>query len=92
MIYAGLIVAAISMGLLRGLATLGVSLPVDPPGRAVPMWHDVIAAGLAAASYSVFFSIPPIYAGMAGGGRHAAHAIRWVTLTALGVGSPIGAL
>ena len=31
--YAGLVVVAISTGLLVGLALLGVSLPVDPPGR-----------------------------------------------------------
>ncbi len=58
LIYAVLIVVAITMGLLLGLAPFGVSLPVDPPGRAVPLWHDIIAAGLAAACYGVFFSTP----------------------------------
>ena len=33
LLYAGLVVVAISAGLLVGLALLGVSLPVDPPGR-----------------------------------------------------------
>jgi uncharacterized membrane protein YjjB (DUF3815 family) len=56
--YAGLIVIAISTGLLLGLALLGESLVVDPPGRAVPLWEDVIASGVAVASYSVFFSTP----------------------------------
>ena len=37
LIYAGLIVIAISAGLLLGLALLGVSLPADPAGRAVPL-------------------------------------------------------
>ena len=57
--YAGLVIVAISTGLLLGLALLGVSLPVDQAGRAVPLWQDVIAAGVAIAAYSVFFSTPP---------------------------------
>jgi uncharacterized membrane protein YjjB (DUF3815 family) len=90
--YAALIVVAISTGLLLGLALLGVSLPVDPPGRSVPLWQDVIAAGVAVACYSVFFSTPlamlpwPVVVGML------AHALRWVTLTVLGFGVATGAL
>jgi uncharacterized membrane protein YjjP (DUF1212 family) len=90
--YAGLIVVAISTGLLLGLALLGASLPVDPPGRTVPLWQDVIAAGVAVASYSVFFSTPlnmlpwPVAVGML------AHAIRWVALTVFGFGVAAGAL
>jgi uncharacterized membrane protein YjjB (DUF3815 family) len=78
-IYAGLVVLAISLGLLLGLALLGVSLPVDQAGRAVPLWRDMIAAGVAVAAYSVFFSTPlhmlgwPVAVGMlamlSGGGR-----------------------
>src|SRR5262249_35939274 len=47
LIYAGLVVVAISAGLLIGLALLGVSLPVDPPARSLPLWEDMIAAGVA---------------------------------------------
>src|SRR5262249_32887946 len=57
--YAGLIVVAICVGLLLALRGLGVSLPADPPGRSVGLWSDVIAAGVAAAAYSIFFSTPP---------------------------------
>jgi len=84
LIYAVLIVVAISTGLLLGLALLGASLPVDPAGRAVPLWYDVIAAGLAVACYSIFFSSPlkmlpwPVAVGAV------AHALRWFALTALG--------
>jgi uncharacterized membrane protein YjjP (DUF1212 family) len=91
LIYAGLIVMAVSAGLLLGLTMLGVSLPVDAPGRAVPVWRDVTAAGVAVAAYSVFFSAPlkmlswPIAVGMLG------HALRWATLTLLGFGVAIGA-
>ncbi len=92
LIYAVLIVVAISTGLLLGLAPFGVSLPVDPAARALPLWHDVIAAGLAAGCYSIFFSTPRqmIVWPMAVGA--AAHALRWVALTALGAGAPAGAL
>ena len=89
--YAFLVVVAISIGLLVGLALLGVSLPVDPPGRALPLWHDVIAAGVAVACYSIFFSTPlrmlpwPVAVGAA------AHALRWVALSALGMSAAIGA-
>jgi uncharacterized membrane protein YjjP (DUF1212 family) len=88
--YAVLVVVAISTGLLLGLALLGVSLPVDPPGRALPLWHDVIAAGVAVACYGVFFSTPldmlawPMVVGMV------AHALRWGTLTALGSSAATG--
>jgi uncharacterized membrane protein YjjP (DUF1212 family) len=92
LIYAGVIVVAISVGLLIGLTLLGVSLPVDPVGRNVPLWQDVIAAGVAVAAFSTFFSTPtrmlpwPIGVGMF------AHALRWVALTQLGFGVAAGAL
>ena len=91
LMYAVLVVVAISTGLLLGLALLGVSLPVDPAGRAVPLWHDVIAAGVAVACYSIFFSSPlkmlpwPVAVGTV------AHALRWVVLTALGASAATGA-
>jgi uncharacterized membrane protein YjjP (DUF1212 family) len=84
LIYATLILVAISTGLLLGLALLGVSLPAGQAGRAVPFWPDVIAAGVAVFSYSVFFSTPlnlvtwPMAVGML------AHAVRWGTLAILG--------
>jgi uncharacterized membrane protein YjjP (DUF1212 family) len=91
LIYAVLVVVAISMGLLVGLALLGVSLPVDPAGRALPLWRDVIAAGIAVACYSIFFSTPlrmlawPVAVGMV------AHALRWAALAVLGSGAATGA-
>jgi len=81
LVYAGVVILAISYGLLLGLGLLGVSLPVDGPGRAVPLWLDVIAAGVAVAAYSIFFSMPlrmlawPAAIGML------AHALRWWTLS-----------
>jgi uncharacterized membrane protein YjjB (DUF3815 family) len=56
------------------------------------LWQDVVAAGVAVAAYSVFFSTPlrmlpwPIAVGMF------AHALRWLALTQLGFGAATGAL
>ncbi|HEX3645749.1 MAG TPA: threonine/serine exporter family protein, partial [Vicinamibacterales bacterium] len=92
LIYAMLVIVAISIGLLIGLALLGASLPIDPAGRAVPLWQDVIAAGVAVFAYSVFYSTPltmlawPIAVGML------AHALRWVALSLLGADVEIGTL
>src|SRR6266568_1874783 len=91
LVLAGLIILAISEGLLLGMAILSVSLPVGEPGRAVPLWLDVIAAGVAVAAFSVFFSTPlrmlgwPVAIGML------AHAVRWGALKA-GAGVATGAL
>jgi uncharacterized membrane protein YjjP (DUF1212 family) len=92
LMYAGLVIVAITLGLLLGLALLGVSLPVEGPGRSVPPWEDVIAAGVAVAAYSIFFSTPihmlpwPVAVGML------ARGLQWITLSLLGFGVAIGAL
>jgi uncharacterized membrane protein YjjP (DUF1212 family) len=92
LVYALLVVVAISTGLLLGLALLGASLLVDPAGKAVPLWQDVIAAGVAVFAYSVFFSTPlkmlpwPVGVGML------AHALRWAALTIFGLSVTAGAL
>jgi uncharacterized membrane protein YjjP (DUF1212 family) len=91
LLYASLVTLAISMGLLLGLTLLHASLPIDPAGTTVPLWQDVIAAGVAVACYSVFFSTPsnmllwPIAVGMLG------HALRWVVLD-FGASPAVGAL
>ena len=91
-LYALLVILAIIVGLLLGLGLLGVSLPVDPAGRAVPLWIDVPAAGIAVFAYSVFYSTPPkmwpwpVTVGMV------AHAARWAAISWLGTGSATGAL
>jgi uncharacterized membrane protein YjjP (DUF1212 family) len=91
LLYAGLVVVAISIGLLLGLALLGVALPLDPAGRSLPLWQDVIAAGVAVACFSVFFSTPlhmlpwPVAVGMV------AHGLRWAALALLGSSAATGA-
>jgi uncharacterized membrane protein YjjP (DUF1212 family) len=92
LLYAGLIVVAISLGLLLGMALLGVALPIDPAGRVAPLWEDAVAAGVAVAAYCIFFSAPlqmlpwPVGVGVL------AHALRWVVITQLGFGVAAGAL
>jgi uncharacterized membrane protein YjjP (DUF1212 family) len=91
LLYATLIVIAISLGLLIGLAVFDVSLPADPAGRVAPLWEDAIAAGVAVAAYCIFFSCPlrmlpwPVAVGIL------AHALRWVAITQLGFGVAAGA-
>jgi uncharacterized membrane protein YjjP (DUF1212 family) len=92
LIYAGLVIAAISIGLLLGLTVLGVSLPVDEAGRAVPLWQDVIAAGVAVAAYSIFFSMPPHMMAWPVAAGMLAHALRWGALVVLGFSAATGAL
>jgi uncharacterized membrane protein YjjB (DUF3815 family) len=83
--FAFLILIAIWVGLLLGMNLLDVSLPVSEPGRPVALWLDVLAAGVAAACYCVFFSMPlrmlawPVLVGML------AHGIRWWAMTAFQV-------
>src|SRR5258707_3977857 len=86
LLYALLVVVAISTGLLIGLAILGVSLPVDPTGRSVPLWQDVMAAGVAVFAFSVFFAMPlrmlawPVAICML------THTPRWAAVSVLGIG------
>jgi uncharacterized membrane protein YjjP (DUF1212 family) len=91
LIYAGLVTVAICTGLLVGLGLLGVGLPVDEAGRGIPLWFDMLAAGVAVAAYCVFFSMPlqmlpwPVAVGML------AHGLRWWTIAVLGSSALTGA-
>jgi len=91
-LFALLVVGAIAAGLLCGLTLLGTNLPIEVAGRDVPLWQDVIAAGVAVAAYSIFFSTPlsmlpwPMTVGAL------AHALRWYVIAGLGFGPVGGAL
>lgn len=91
LLFAGMIVLAITAGLLIGLALPGDSPPVEAPGRVVPLWQDVVAAGVAVACYSIFYSTPtrliisPVLVGMA------AHALHTGGITYLGFDTSTGA-
>jgi uncharacterized membrane protein YjjP (DUF1212 family) len=74
--YATLILAAIAAGLIFGLRLGGQTLSVTGSGANVPFYADVLAAGVAAGSYPVYFSMPyrmigwPVAAGMLARGVH----------------------
>jgi uncharacterized membrane protein YjjP (DUF1212 family) len=90
--YAGLIILMICAGLLAGLSLGGESLPASGPSNSVPLWADVIAAGVAVAAYGTFFSMPwrmlpiPILIGVL------AHACRWAVISMGAGGLESGAL
>ncbi|MCK0209905.1 threonine/serine exporter family protein [Starkeya koreensis] len=87
-VFAGMVVLAISTGLLLGLALARVDLPLTTPPVAVPWIWDVLAAGVAVAAYGTFFNMPwrmlpvPILAGML------AHSLHWLLLS-LGFSQPL---
>lgn len=56
--YGMLVLAAIAAGLIVGLHVGGQSLAVTAPSGGAPLVVDVLAAGVAAASYPVYFSMP----------------------------------
>jgi uncharacterized membrane protein YjjB (DUF3815 family) len=82
LVYAGLVLTAIAAGLLLGLALVGVSLTVDPLGRSVALWRDMIAAGVAAACYGIYYSMPPRMLVWPVAVGLLAHMLRWVALSA----------
>jgi hypothetical protein len=90
--YATLILVAIAVGLVFGLHLGGQTLSVTGTGANVPFYADVLAAGAAAGSYPVYFSMPyrmigwPVAAGML------AHAAHWWALTGWNADLPTAAL
>lgn len=89
--YCGLILLSICAGLLIGLVITGASLAQGLVSVHVPLWLDIIAAGLAVTAFGAFFSLPwrvlvaPIIVGMV------CHASRWWVLDH-GGGVALGAL
>ena len=79
--YATLLLGAIAAGLILGLRFGGQTLPLSSADVRVALYADVLAAGVAAASYPVYFSMPyrmigwPVAAGMV------AHAAHWWSVT-----------
>ena len=82
LVYGLLVLTAIAGGLIVGLHLGGQTLAVTAPSSSAPFVVDVLAAGVAAASYPVYFSMPwrmigwPVAAGML------AHAAHWLAIEA----------
>ncbi|MBT1585604.1 threonine/serine exporter family protein [Curtobacterium flaccumfaciens] len=80
LVFAAATLGCIGVGVSVGLALCGVTLPLEPASVPVPVWADVPAAGIAAASFCVYFSAParlffwPVIVGML------AHAARWLVM------------
>ncbi|WP_418516282.1 threonine/serine ThrE exporter family protein [Curtobacterium flaccumfaciens pv. flaccumfaciens] len=80
LVFAAATLGCIGVGVSVGLALCGVTLPLEPASVPVPVWADVPAAGIAAASFCVYFSVParlfiwPVVVGML------AHAARWLVM------------
>ena len=74
--FATMVLTSIGAGLILGLRIGGQTLAVNGGDSTVPIYADVLAAGIAAASYAVYFSMPyrtivwPVLAGMAARGVH----------------------
>lgn len=89
LVYAGLIILMICLGLLLGLSVGGQALAQAMSTQSVPITTDVVAAGFAVAAFGAFFSMPwrilmvPVLIGMS------AHAMRWSALE-LGFSMPAG--
>jgi uncharacterized membrane protein YjjB (DUF3815 family) len=81
LLFAMLTIFTICAGLLIGLGICSESLPPNAASLSIPIWVDMFAAGIAAISYGIFFSMPfkmlvfPLFAGMA------AHVLRWEVMS-----------
>jgi uncharacterized membrane protein YjjP (DUF1212 family) len=75
--YAGLVLAAITAGLLFGLRSGGQTVAVTAVPSMSPIYVDVIAAGFAAASFAVLFSMSLRMVGWAVAASMATHALHW---------------
>jgi uncharacterized membrane protein YjjP (DUF1212 family) len=85
LLFAAIIMVAISTGLLLSLGLGGASLPVTEAGRAIPLMLDAPAAGIAAASFATFFSMPRKLLGWTVAVAVVAHVVRWVLMAFAGL-------
>jgi uncharacterized membrane protein YjjP (DUF1212 family) len=75
-----MLLTAIGAGLILGLHAGGQTLAVTASSSSVPLVLDVLAAGVAAASYPVYFSMPWRMIGWPVGAGMLAHAVHWYAL------------
>jgi uncharacterized membrane protein YjjP (DUF1212 family) len=75
-----MLLTAIAAGLILGLHAGGQMLAVTASSIPVPLVVDVLAAGVAAASYPVYFSMPWRMIGWPVGAGMLAHAVHWYAL------------
>jgi len=80
LVFAVVIVLAISTGLLLGLGAGGTSLPVTEMTGSVPLLRDALAAAIATASFGTLFAIPGNVLVWTVGIAIAAHVTRWLMI------------
>lgn len=90
--YATLVLAAIAAGLVLGLHLGGQTLPLSSDDVSVALYADVLAAGVAAASYPVYFSMPYPMIGWSVAAGMLAHAVHWWSMTAWHASLAVAAL
>jgi uncharacterized membrane protein YjjP (DUF1212 family) len=79
--YATVLLGAIAAGLVLGLQLGGQTLPLSSADVRVALYADVLAAGVAAASYPVYFSMPYRMIGWSVAAGMAAHLVHWWSMT-----------
>jgi uncharacterized membrane protein YjjP (DUF1212 family) len=78
--FAAVTLLAAGTGLLIGFKLGRVDLSPNPIGRTIPLWLDVVSAGVVAVCYGIFYSAPlrilcwPFIVGMI------VHGLRWIAL------------
>jgi uncharacterized membrane protein YjjP (DUF1212 family) len=88
--FAGVVLLAITAGLLLGLSLVGAGLPVSPPSRSIPLLLDVVGAALAVSAFATFYSMPWRYLPIPMLVGACAHGLRW-RLLALGMSAEAAA-
>lgn len=82
--FAALAMAALSTGLLTGLAAGGLTFPLTLPSAPVSLWIDVLAGGVAAGCYAISYATPLRIVAWPAVIGAAAHSVHWFMVTRLG--------
>ncbi len=89
--FAVLALAALSMGLLTGLAAGGLAFPLTLPSAPISLWVEVVAGGVAAACYAISYATPLRIVAWPAVLGAAAHCVHWFMVTRLGAAPAVAA-
>lgn len=91
LVFAALLLTAISAGVLVGMAVCGADVPPAPAGRSSPVWLIMAAGAVAAACYGIFYSMPLRLLAWPAAIAVVVDTLRWAVMTHLHQGPVIGA-
>jgi uncharacterized membrane protein YjjP (DUF1212 family) len=91
LIFALLVLTAISAGVLLGMTLCGAAVPPAPAGRSPPVWLIMLAGAVAGACYGVFYSMPPRLLVWPAGMAVIVDTLRWAVMNLLDQGPVVGA-